>query len=171
MNKWLSSGEQQRRNIHFMMDPTTKVSAETIARAEEMMMKENMRYAESIEHDAKDVKSCEDVHLVPCNATVIVLPYDRNPYRRTTQRTDSGLLLVGSEDHKMFQSPDSGEMEENKRGIWCCKVIAVGPKCENVRVGDDVYVNFLIANPMPFADKGYYALSEMNIIASVRKNE
>lgn len=168
MGNWLSSSEQQNNKIHFMLDPSVKTSNEDIARAQKLALEKDLRTAELMEGNNSDVKIADDAKLYPCNTTVIVLPYDKNPYRRVSALQSSGLYVPGQYDNETFTSPDSGEIENNKRGIWCCKVIAIGPKCENVRVGDDVFVNFLIANPFPFGGKGYYALSEMNIIASIR---
>ena len=116
----------------------------------------------------KDCKSYNDKQLYPCNSTVIVLPYDKNPYRQPLRETSSGLLIGDFESTATYKSKETGEEESSKRGIWCCKVIAVGPNCKNVNVDDDVYVNFLIAVPVPFGNKGYYALSEQNIICAIR---
>ena len=46
-------------------------------------------------------------------------------------------------------------MEENDEFVACAEVIAVGPKCENVKVGEDVFVIKHIANPCPFRKMGY----------------
>jgi hypothetical protein len=70
-----------------------------------------------------------------------------------------------------MKNPDTGEKESMKKGIWCCKVIAVGPKCENVVVGDDVYCRFDIAVPIAFGGLGYYSISEQNAITVVRNKE
>lgn len=109
--------------------------------------------------------------LVPCNANVVLLPYDEHPYTPKIEVSSSGLYLGGVNDPSSFKNPDSGEQDTMKKGIWCCKVIAVGPKCENVKVGDDVYCRFDIAAPIPFGGLGYYAMSEMNLITIVRNKE
>lgn len=171
MSNWLKSSEQQNNNIHFMLDPSIKTTPEDIERANEIVRKRDLHTAKLMEGDTSDIKSCDDVDIIPCNAVVIVEPYSKNPYRKSMKMTESGLYIPGFENSVTSKNTDSGENENNSRGICCCKVIAVGPKCENVRVGDDVFVNFLIANPFPFGGKGYYALSEMNIIASIRKHE
>lgn len=170
-NNWLKSSEQQNNNIHFMLDPSVKTSTDDLERAQEIIRKRDLHEAELMEGNNDDIKSCDDVDIVPCNAVVIVLPYNKNPYRKASKMTSSGLYIPGFENAVTTKAPDSGENENNPKGIVCAKVIAVGPKCENVRVGDDVFVNFLIANPLPFDGRGYYALSEMNIIASIRKHD
>ena len=65
----------------------------------------------------------------------------------------------------------TGEMENNEEVIACAKVIAVGPKCENVQVGEDVFVVKYICNPVPFRKKGYYMVSESNILRRIVKKD
>ena len=62
-------------------------------------------------------------------------------------------------------------MEENDEFVACAKVIAIGPKCENVKVGEDVFVIKHIATPCPFRKMGYYVISEANITCRVSKVE
>jgi hypothetical protein len=66
-----------------------------------------------------------------------------------------------------YKSNETGEMEENDEFVACAKVIAVGPKCENVKVGEDVFVIKHIANPVPIRKLGYYVISEPNILCRV----
>ena len=117
----------------------------------------------------KDVKTTNDKIIVPTAGRIVVLPYDKNPYRVPLHKAESGLILGADVNGSRFKNPDSGEMEEKQRGIWCCKVIAVGPECKSVLEDEDVYINMTIACPLPFGDKGYYSISENNVICSIRK--
>lgn len=165
-NDWM-----QQTGKYLFTDPNAEVNAESLKAATEKAEREQMAYVDRVMEKDKDCKSCDNRHLVPCNTTVILLPYEKNPYRVPLRETNSGLILGDFESTAMFKNPDSGEMEASEKGIWCCKVIAAGHKCENVKEGDDVFVNFRIAAPVPFGGKGYYATSEMNIICSIRENE
>lgn len=109
----------------------------------------------------------DDVDIIPCNLSVLVKFYEDNPYR-TVETTSSGLI-VGIESTKKYKSNETGEMENNEEIIACAKVIAVGPKCENVQVGEDVFVVKYICNPVPFRKKGYYMISESNILCRIVK--
>ena len=80
----------------------------------------------------------EDVDIIPCNTGVLIKFYDKNPYR-ALEKTQSGLI-VGMESTKMYKSNETGEMEFNDEVVSCAKVIGVGPKCQNVVEGDDVFV-------------------------------
>jgi hypothetical protein len=102
-----------------------------------------------------------DFDIIPCNTGVIIKFYDENPYR-VIERTESGLIF-GIQSSQKVVSEDSGEVEENEEYVACAKVIAVGPKCQNVNVGEDVYVIKHIAHPIPFRKAGYFEISEQNI--------
>ena len=91
----------------------------------------------------------DDVNVVPCNTGVLIKFYDDNPYR----------VL------------ETGEMEENDEVVACAKVIAVGPKCQNVEVGEDVFAVKHIAIPVPFRKQALYILSESNILCRIKKND
>ena len=120
---------------------------------------------------AKQVKDIneDEIKIIPCNTGVLIKFYDENPYR-AIERTESGLIF-GIQSSQKYQSNDSGEVEENEEYVACAKVIAVGPKCQNVKVGEDVYVIKHIAQPVPFRKKGYYNISEQNIMCRLTKNE
>lgn len=111
----------------------------------------------------------EDVDIIPCNLSVLVKFYDENPYRKV--ETMSTGLIVGIESTKKYKSNETGEMENNEEVIACAKVIAVGPKCENVKVGEDVFVVKYICNPVPFRKMGYYMVSESNILCRIVKKD
>ena len=106
-----------------------------------------------------------EVDLIPCNTGVILEPYDDNPYRKV-ERTESGLI-IGVESTQKYKSNDTGEMESNEEYIACAKVLAVGPKCENVKVGEDIFLIKHIANPIPFRKEGYYIISEQNTLCRI----
>lgn len=111
----------------------------------------------------------EDVDIIPCNTGVLIKFYDKNPYR-AVEKTQSGLI-VGMESTKMYKSSETGEMEFNDEVVSCAKVIAVGSKCQNVEVGDDVYVIRHIANPLPFRKMQYYVINEQNIMVRIVKKK
>lgn len=168
----LSTQGMQDRGIHYMgnnlhhdIDPEALKSAQV--RAE----KEQMEYVANLLSKDKDCKPFENKKLVPVSNKVIVLPYEKNPYRLPLQQMNSGLIIGDFETAATYKSQDTGEQEAAQKGIWCCKVIAVGDECKNIIEGEDVYINFMMAAPLPFGGKGYYSISENSIICSVRNNE
>lgn len=104
----------------------------------------------------------DEVDIIPCNTGVLIKIYDENPYR-LIEKTQSGLI-IGIESTKKYKSNETGEMERNDEYVACAKVLAVGPKCENVHVGEDVFLIKHIAIPVPFRKKGYYIISEQNTL-------
>ena len=128
-----------------------------------------MNVAENIIRKNTNNINTDDVDIVPCNLSVLVKFYDENPYRMV-EKTSTGLY-VGIESTKNFKSNETGEMERNEEVIACAKVIAVGPKCENVKVGEDVFVVKYICNPVPFRKMGYYMISESNIMCRIVKKD
>ena len=109
----------------------------------------------------------EDVDVIPCNTGVLIKFYDKNPYR-AVEKTQSGLI-VGVESTKMYKSNETGEMETNNEVVSCAKVIAVGPKCQNLVGGEDVYVIRHIATPIPYKKMGLFVISEQNVICYIKK--
>lgn len=109
----------------------------------------------------------EDVDIIPCNTGVLIKFYDKNPYR-AVEKTQSGLI-VGMESTKMYKSNETGEMETNDEVVSCAKVIAVGPKCQNLIGGEDVYVIRHIATPIPYKKMGLFVISEQNVICYIKK--
>lgn len=103
--------------------------------------------------------------LKPCNTGVLLEFYDENPYR-IIEQTSSGFLLSG-EGAKRYKSHETGEIEENDEYIACAKVIAVGPKCENVNVGENVFCYKRLCTPIPYMRKKYFILSEQNITCRI----
>ena len=119
----------------------------------------------------KNVKNVneENVNLIPVNTGVLLQFYDENPYR-TIETTETGLI-IGIESTKKYHSNETGELESNTEMVSCAKVIAIGPECKNVKVGEDVYCMRFRAIPVPFRKKGYYIMSEQNITCRVTKIE
>jgi co-chaperonin GroES (HSP10) len=110
----------------------------------------------------------EEIKIVPCNTNVILQFYKENPYKQI-ETSESGLLL--GFEAKTHKSNETGEIESNQPGIVCAKVIAIGPDCRNVKVGEDVYVSTFTAAPIPFMNKNYKAVTEQNIICRMTKND
>lgn len=164
--------KEQRTGVRYFIDPNVPVDPDGMKKLQNSMLerdaKEMNRQIDSTNSHRKD---WIDKELKPCNANVIILPYDEHPYTPKIEVNKSGLIIGGINDQSLMKNPDTGEMESMKRGIWCCKVIAVGPKCENVEVGDDIYCRFDIAVPIPFGGLGYYSICEANIITCVRNKE
>lgn len=103
--------------------------------------------------------------IIPCNVGVIVKPYDENPYRKI-EKTESGLI-IGVQSSQKVKSSDSGEIEENDEYVTCAKVIAVGPFCKNVKVGEDVFLIKHILKPVPFRKQNLWEVDEQNILCRI----
>ncbi len=117
-----------------------------------------------LQKNTKNINT-KDTEIVPIAINVVLDFYKDNPYR-TVVTTDSGLIM-GIESIKKYKSNETGEMEDNEEYIACAKVIAVGPDCRYVSVGDDVFVTKHLATPLPYRKKGYYVITEQNIICKV----
>lgn len=125
-----------------------------------------MEYAANV-MNIKNINT-DEVDIVPVNTGVLLKFYDENPYR-IIETTETGLI-VGIESTKKYKSNETGELESNEEMVSCAKVIAVGPECKNVNVGEDVYCMRFRAIPVPFRKKGYYIMSEQNITCRIIKN-
>ena len=119
-----------------------------------------------IENNLEDV-CLDDVEIIPINANVLIKPYLKNPYRYI-ETTESGLI-VGIESSKTYKSNETGEIEQNNEVIKCGKVIAVGPACKNVEVGDDVFYTTYSEGKLPFRKKGYIVASETLLMCRIKK--
>lgn len=167
--KYLGTNHFQLTGKHLMGNGIKhEVNAEDLRRAQEKAELEQQRYVENLMNKDKDCKPFENKLIIPTQGRVVVLPYERNPYRVPLTQSASGLILGDFETTANYKSQETGEQEAAKRGIWCCKVIAVGPECKTAVEGEDVYINFTMAVPVPFGGKGYYSTSENNIICSIR---
>jgi co-chaperonin GroES (HSP10) len=109
----------------------------------------------------------DEVEIIPTNANVLIQPYIQNPYRYI-ETTASGLI-VGVESSKTYKSNETGEIEQNNEVIKCGKVLAVGPACKNVKVGDDVYYTTYSEAKLPFRKKGYVVVGEGLLICRIVK--
>ena len=119
-----------------------------------------------VENNTEDV-CMDDVDIIPVNANVLIQPYLRNPYRYI-ETTASGLI-VGIESSKTYKSNETGEIEQNNEVVKCGKVIAVGPACKNVEVGDDVYYTTYSEAKLPFRKKGYVIVGEGLLICRIKR--
>jgi co-chaperonin GroES (HSP10) len=126
--------------------------------------------ANTIVENNMDGVNTEDVEVVPINTNVLIQPYIQNPYRYI-ETTASGLI-VGVESSKTYKSNETGEIQQNTEVIKCGKVLAVGPLCKNVEVGDDVYYTTYSEAKLPFRKKGYVIVGEGLLICRiVKKNK
>lgn len=121
-----------------------------------------------VENNIEGIDTSE-VDIVPTNANVLIKPYDINPYRNI-ETTASGLI-VGVESSKTYKSNETGEVEQNKTVIKCGKVLAVGPACKNVNVGEDVYYTTFSETLLPFRKKGWVVVGENLLICRIIKKE
>ena len=121
-----------------------------------------------VENNIEGIDTSE-VDIVPTNANVLIQPYDVNPYRNI-ETTASGLI-VGVESSKTYKSNETGEVEQNKTVIKCGKVLAVGPSCKNVEVGDDVYYTTFSETILPFRKKGWAVVGEQLLICRIIKKQ
>lgn len=167
----MTTDGMQATGIHFMNannKQNHEIDRDMVKRALEQGAMEQALYVERLMEKDKDCKPFEGRTLVPVGNRVVVKPYEKNPYRIPLQQTTSGLIVGDMETASTFKSQDTGEKEASERGIWCCEVIAVGSECKTVQIGEDVYINFMMAAPVPFGGKGYYSINESNIMCSVR---
>ena len=108
-----------------------------------------------------------EVDIIPVNNNVLIQPSLQNPYRYI-ETTASGLI-VGVESSKTYKSNETGEIEQNKTVIKCGKVLAVGPSCKNVNIGDDVYYTTFSETILPFRKKGWVVVGEQLLICRIIK--
>jgi len=111
----------------------------------------------------------DEVEVIPINANVLIQPYKENPYRNI-ETTASGLI-VGVESSKTYKSSETGEIEKNVDLIRCGKVLAKGPDCKNVEVGDDVYFTTYSEGLIPFRKKGYVIVGEGLLMCRIVKKK
>lgn len=123
--------------------------------------------ARTIVENNMDGVDMSDVEIIPVNTNVLIQPYLQNPYRYI-ETTASGLI-VGVESSKTYKSNETGEIEQNNEVIKCGKVLAVGPACKNVNVGDDVYYTTYSEAKLPFRKKGYVIVSEGLLVCRIVK--
>jgi co-chaperonin GroES (HSP10) len=119
-----------------------------------------------VENNMEDV-CMDDVNIIPVNNNVLIQPYVRNPYRYI-ETTASGII-VGVESSKTYKSNETGEIEQNTEVVKCGKVLAVGPTCKNVEVGDDIFYTTYSEARIPFRKKGYVIVGEGLLICRIVK--
>lgn len=125
--------------------------------------------AKTIVENNMDGVDMSEVDIIPVNNNVLIKPYIQNPYRYI-ETTASGLI-VGVESSKTYKSNETGEIEQNNEVIKCGKVLAVGPACKNVNVGDDVYYTTYSEAKLPFRKKGYVIVGEGLLICRIVKKD
>ena len=125
--------------------------------------------ANTIVENNMDGVYTDEVEVLPVNNNVLIQPYIQNPYRYI-ETTASGLI-VGVESSKTYKSNETGEIEQNNEVIRTGKVIAVGPDCRNVNVGDDVFYTTYSMTPIPFRKKGYVIVGEGLLICRIVKKK
>lgn len=166
----LTTDGMQATGKHFMgankMD--WDVDPEAVKRAQKQAELDQLAYVDRLMEKDKDCKSFENKTILPIGCRIVIKPYEKNPYRIPLQQSTSGLIIGDFDTYATQKSQDTGEQEAAQRGIWCCEVIAIGPECKHVQKGDDVYVNFQMASPLPFGGKGFYSINETNVICSIR---
>ena len=121
-----------------------------------------------VENNTEDV-CMDEVEVIPVNNNVLIKPYIKNPYRYI-ETTASGLI-VGVESSQTYKSNETGEIEQNNQVIRTGKVLAVGPDCKNVTVGDDVFYTTYSMTPIPFRKKGYVIVGEGLLICRIVKKK
>ena len=121
--------------------------------------------AKTIVENNMDRVDMSEVDVIPVNNNVLIQPYLQNPYRYI-ETTASGLI-VGVESSKTYKSNETGEIEQNNEVVKCGKVLAVGPACKNVNVGDDVYYTTYSEAKLPFRKKGYVIVGEGLLICRI----
>jgi co-chaperonin GroES (HSP10) len=125
--------------------------------------------AKTIVENNMDGVDMYEVDIIPVNNNVLIQPYLQNPYRYI-ETTASGLI-VGVESSKTYKSNETGEIEQNNEVVKCGKVLAVGPACKNVNVGDDVYYTTYSEAKLPFRKKGYVIVGEGLLICRIVKKD
>lgn len=162
-NGKLGTAYMQAINTHYMGDGLTNrdINPETMKKVQEIEEQNALAMAERLTKENEGAKNCDNYELSATGYSVIYEPYEKNPYRRL--KTTASGLIYGFDANSMYKSRETGEMEQAEQGIAWGKVISSGPECKYVKEGDDIcFRNFGV--PVPFDGRGYYAISEQNII-------
>jgi hypothetical protein len=101
------------------------------------------------------------LEMMPVGARLIVQPYPTNPYRKIVE----GNIIVDYAE--TFKNPDSGEYDKLAAGVICAKVIEIGPECQWVKPGDDIFCQNGVLTVVPFFSSGYKTLAEVQILAII----
>lgn len=169
----LGSTHMEQTGIHYMgiglkseNTETVKENLEVIKQKEEQ---EQLKIANQLIEANKGAKNCDKMFLKATGYSVIIKPYDKNPYRQL-KTSASGLFIGGFDINSTYKSKETGEVEQAEQFISCAKVISVGPECKYVKEGEDIYYRN-VAVPVPFDTLGYYAISEQNVICRILEKE
>ena len=114
----------------------------------------------------KGAKDASKMKVAATGYTVIIKPFEKNPYREIKTSASGLILSAGDLFADTYKSDDTGEMERAEQFIACGTVISAGPECKYVKPGEDIYYRNSVV-PVPFNSMGYYAISEQNIICRV----
>jgi hypothetical protein len=116
---------------------------------------------DQLKNNDKISKVLNGLEIKPNTNYVLVKPYVKNPYEKTEIR-DSGIIL--DSEAATFHNQDTGNEEEQTRGIVVGRVIEIGPECKYVKEGDDVYYYYGSIIPIPFFRQGFQAVAESRIL-------
>ena len=164
----LGNAHMQEMGVHLMganVKHDAELTPEEIAAMNKKAEQEQLMTANRLLESNKGTKDASKMKVSAIGYTVILKPYDKNPYREI-KTSASGLILAGDLFADTFRSDDTGEMEQAEQFICCAEVISTGNDCKYVKPGDDVYYRN-VATPVPFNNMGYYSISEQNIICRV----
>lgn len=158
---------------HYMgigiKNENTQLTPEEVENLKKQTEKEQLTLAARLVELNEGAKNCDNKYLSATGYTIVIKPYDKNPYRKL-KTSASGLLISGFDVNRTYKSHETGEQEDAEAFIACGHVIDVGPECKYVKVGEDIYYRNS-AVPIPFDTRGYYALSEQNVICRVLEKE
>jgi len=112
---------------------------------------------------AQGIKLENGKDIYPMFNYVFVQLLDENPYIK--KKTDSGLILP----HTPFQmSEETGSLERLEEIIQFAVVVAAGPDCKSLQVGDEIYFDKRGSRVLPILDGGYRHINEQNILSFIR---
>lgn len=165
----LGNVHMQEMGVHIMganiKQDVKELTPEEIEARNKQMEQEQLMTANRLLELNKGAKDASKMKVAATGYTVILKPFEKNPYREI-KTTASGLILPGDIFAGTYRSDDTGEMEAAEQFIACGTVISAGPECKYVKPGEDVYYRNSVV-PIPFNNMGYYAISEQNIICRV----
>lgn len=95
----------------------------------------------------------------------VFIEVKENPYLKTVNET--GLITSSRTTVNLTSAEGSYGSEEQTNMIIFGKVIAVGPKCDTLKLEDEVYFRRDAIRPVPVG-QGMVVVNEFNIISYVR---
>lgn len=129
---------------------------------QEQDLKSRLIEAEKLKQEEINQK-LETLEVIPNGSRVVLQPYPVNPYRKIME----GNIFVDYQGE--FKNPDTGEQDKMKEFVGCAKIIEIGPLCEYVKVGDDVYYDTRQVYPLPFMSLGYRIIHEQNLLCIINE--